>query len=112
VIERLNAESKRKAEEAERKEKKRKLNAIAAKASEPVSKQPSLHQIFAKKDKEAVDSAAAQFFDSNGLSFNVARSPYFENFVSAVAAYGPGYKAPKIDALRTTLLDNVTIVLG
>jgi hypothetical protein len=49
--------------------------------------------------------AVARFFYSNGIAFNVASSPYFEQFVKAVAAFGPGYKPPKHDALRNTLLD-------
>jgi hypothetical protein len=89
---------------AQAKVKKRKLAESAARSLLPVRTQSTLSQVFSKKDKESVDMAAARFFYSNGIPFNVANSPYFTKFVADVAAFGPGYKPPKRDVLRETLL--------
>jgi hypothetical protein len=61
------------------------------------SKQPSIGAAFAACNKASVDLACAKFFTANGIAFNVARSPYFQEFVREVAKAGPGYSAPKYD---------------
>jgi hypothetical protein len=49
---------------------------------------------FTKNRKAEADKAMAAFFYANGISFNFARSPYLPKLLAAVAAHGPGYKAP------------------
>lgn len=51
-----------------------------------------------------VDRAVARFFYGTGCSFNRLASPYFDEMLAAVAKYGPGYRKPNVNALRTTLL--------
>jgi hypothetical protein len=105
VVRELTELKKRKAELAEEKSKKAKLCAIGQKAAAPPSStQSNIRQLLCKKDKEAVDAAAARFFYANGIAANVARSPYFQSFIDFVADYGKGYKPPKSDALLNTLL--------
>lgn len=74
---------------------------MAEKAALPTTTQSNIRQLLSKKDKEAADAAAARFFYANGIAANVARSPYFEKFIDAVATYGKGYKPLKADALLT-----------
>lgn len=55
--------------------------------------------------RQKADKAVAMFFYAEGIPFFKARSPFFHNMISAVAAAGPSYKAPGYNALRTHLLD-------
>ena len=57
--------------------------------------------------KEDVDKAVGRFFYGCGISFNVARSPYFKEMVNAVGSYGRGYKPPSFHSLGTKLLTKV-----
>jgi hypothetical protein len=66
--------------------------------------QSSTGSAFARANHADVDRAMARAFYGDGLSFNLARSPYFQEAVKAIASAGPGYQPSKIDALRTTLL--------
>ncbi|MCO5604408.1 hypothetical protein L7F22_058573 [Adiantum nelumboides] len=45
------------------------------------------------------------FFYSCGISFNVARSPFFKEMVAEIAQFGPTYQPPTFDALREKLLE-------
>ncbi|MCO5570264.1 hypothetical protein L7F22_023983 [Adiantum nelumboides] len=68
--------------------------------------QHSLESMFNASCREEVDEAVARCFYACGLSFTLARSPYFSEMVSAIASFGKGYKAPNYQKLRTTLLAN------
>ncbi|MCO5604940.1 hypothetical protein L7F22_059115 [Adiantum nelumboides] len=68
--------------------------------------QHSLESMFNASCREEVDEAVARCFYACGLSFTLARSPYFSEMVSAIASFGKGYKAPNYQKLRTILLAN------
>ncbi|KAH9298203.1 hypothetical protein KI387_029885, partial [Taxus chinensis] len=51
------------------------------------------------------DVLIARFFYANGIPFNVARSPYYEEMVRAINKGPTGYKPPEYEKLRTTLID-------
>ncbi|KAH9292112.1 hypothetical protein KI387_042698 [Taxus chinensis] len=55
--------------------------------------------------RDAVDAAIAHFFYANGIPFNVARSPYYEEMVRAINKGPAGYKPPGYEKLHTTLID-------
>lgn len=57
--------------------------------------------------KEDVDKAVGRFFYGCGVSFIVARSPYFKEMVKATGSYGRGYRPPSYHSLRTKLLAKV-----
>lgn len=67
--------------------------------------QPTLKSVFASKEviKKAKMSIARWFFDA-AIPFNAIQSPYFQAALDAVAAIGPGFKAPTYDELRVHLL--------
>jgi len=44
--------------------------------------------------RRAADNAVAMFFFAEGISFFKARSPFFKDIITAVAAAGPGYVPP------------------
>ncbi|MCO5578077.1 hypothetical protein L7F22_031915 [Adiantum nelumboides] len=68
-------------------------------------KQSSLFTSWHPQQKAQVDAAVARFFYSCGISFNVARSPFFKEMVSEIAQFGPTYQPPSFDVLREKLLD-------
>jgi hypothetical protein len=68
------------------------------------SQQLKIGQAFAKADKTATNAAVARCFYANGMAFNIARSPYFKQMCQAIGSFGPHYKPPGSEALRTTLL--------
>ena len=62
--------------------------------------QPSLEGTGWNRDVHAqLDIQCADFWFFNKLSFNVAASPYFLNFVTGCAVVGKGYKPPTLTAL-------------
>ncbi|MCO5559805.1 hypothetical protein L7F22_013409 [Adiantum nelumboides] len=62
--------------------------------------------MFKNASREEVDEAIARCFYACGLLFLVlARCPYFQDMVSAIASFGKGYKAPNYEKIRTTLLN-------
>lgn len=67
-------------------------------------KQQTLGAAWDPRKKERVDAAVARFFYHDHVAFNVARSPYFIEMVQEIARYGPTYKPPSYETLRTTLL--------
>ncbi len=73
----------------------RKRVAEAAAVADSSKRQRTIGQFFPTTAlKAAADSAVADYYYANGLAFNVARSPQLQSMLDAVAAYGPGYKAP------------------
>ena len=66
--------------------------------------QPTLESFNEKKRKEA-DMAVRRFWYHNNISFNCAKSYFYQPMVDAIAATGPGYKAPSYNALRGKELD-------
>ncbi|XP_077228615.1 uncharacterized protein LOC143861602 [Tasmannia lanceolata] len=74
-----------------------------------------LDKSFRAKDRDDLDHKVLRFFAANGIPFNVLRSPYFQEMITA-ANFVPGYKLPSYEKARTTLLDhekeNVTKDLG
>ena len=49
--------------------------------------------------------AVRRFWYHDNLSFNLARSPFYQPMIDAVAGAGPGYKGPSYSALRGKDLD-------
>ncbi|GLJ04830.1 hypothetical protein SUGI_0004480 [Cryptomeria japonica] len=80
-------------------------------ATEPASKRPHIGnanligRLFDVQGREAVDAAIGRFFYANRISFNVARSPFYEEMVRAINNAPAGYKPPGYEKLRTTLVD-------
>eukprot|EP00253_Pinus_taeda_P014883 PITA_14883 len=66
--------------------------------------QPTLDNFNEKKRKEA-DMAVRRFWYHNTLSFNYAKSYFYQPMVDAIASVGPGYKDPSYNALRGKKLD-------
>ncbi|XP_077217989.1 uncharacterized protein LOC143852490 [Tasmannia lanceolata] len=64
-----------------------------------------LSKAFKIQEREEVDYKVVRFLTANGIPFNVLRSPYWEEMVSAISQVS-GYKAPSSEKARTTLLDN------
>jgi hypothetical protein len=105
----LREDADRKAAAKQEKERKRKLDDIGRACFERQAvRQTSISTAFSKQDKELTDSAVAQFFYANGISFNVAKNPYFKRMVEALKCAPAGYKPPGINPLRETLLDKET----
>ena len=67
--------------------------------------QPSLNSIIAGKDaiRRAHMTIARWFFDAC-IPLNAIQSPYFQPALDAIAAIGPGFKAPSYYDLRVNLL--------
>eukprot|EP01018_Ginkgo_biloba_P005049 Gb_06334 [translate_table: standard] len=68
----------------------------------PISTMQSLFEI---ENRGEVDLAIARFFYANGISFNVARSPYYGELVKVIIGALRGYKPLGFEKLRTTLVD-------
>eukprot|EP00253_Pinus_taeda_P034061 PITA_34061 len=66
--------------------------------------QPTLDNFNDKKRKEA-DMAVRRFWYHNSLSFNYAKSYFYQPMVDTIACVGPRYKAPTYNALRGKELD-------
>ena len=66
--------------------------------------QPSLESFNEKKRKEA-DMAVRRFGYHNSLSFNYAKSYFYQPMVDAITSAGLRYKAPSYNALRGKELD-------
>lgn len=63
-------------------------------------------KMFNKEQGAALDSIIARCFYSQGISFNMARNPYYlESYMYAASHDLPGYTPPSYNELRTTLLD-------
>eukprot|EP01018_Ginkgo_biloba_P032215 Gb_18618 [translate_table: standard] len=54
--------------------------------------------------REDVDSRVARCIYACGISFNVVRSPYWQDMVRAINDGPKGYKTPSFEKVRTTLL--------
>jgi hypothetical protein len=105
----LREEANKRAAAKKDREKKRKLDEIGRASFEcQAVHQTSISTAFSRQDKELTDSAVARLFYANGISFNVAKSPYFKKMVQALKCAPAGYKPPGISPLRDTLLDKET----
>eukprot|EP01018_Ginkgo_biloba_P029576 Gb_20728 [translate_table: standard] len=65
----------------------------------------TVQSLFKIENRGEVDLALARFFYANGISFNVAWSPYYGEMVKAIHGAPSGYKPPGFEKLRTTLVD-------
>eukprot|EP01018_Ginkgo_biloba_P017160 Gb_40238 [translate_table: standard] len=65
----------------------------------------TVQSLFEIENKGEVDLAIARFFYANGISFNVARLPYYGEMVKAIQGALSGYKPPGFEKLCTTLVD-------
>jgi len=90
--------------EQERIARKSKIRSGKSRSVKRSRSQSSLTYLWKPSTKEEVDDIVARCFFANGLSFNLARSPYFHDMVKAIAAFGPGYEAPITEKLESTLL--------
>ncbi|KAI3968744.1 hypothetical protein MKX01_028894 [Papaver californicum] len=67
--------------------------------------QPSIRSVLASKEvKHKEDLAVATWMYDACIPFNAINSYYFQLMLDAMAAIGPGYKAPSYDDVRTHLL--------
>ncbi|KAK9279780.1 hypothetical protein L1049_013462 [Liquidambar formosana] len=66
--------------------------------------QPSVTCVRKSIAKEDVDDIVARFFYADGLNINVVNSPYFQELVKAIAAFGPGYEPPSVDKFPDSFL--------
>lgn len=71
-------------------------------------RQTTLDESFSKNKKQDLDRAVADFFYSNGISFNVARSKHFKDMILAVSRAGCTYQPPGSERLRTSLLQDAS----
>ncbi|MCO5567236.1 hypothetical protein L7F22_020925 [Adiantum nelumboides] len=69
-------------------------------------KQSNLFTSWHPQRKTQVDATVPKSFYSCGISFNVARSPFFKEMVAEIAQFGPTYQPPTFDALREKLLED------
>eukprot|EP01018_Ginkgo_biloba_P027576 Gb_23152 [translate_table: standard] len=65
----------------------------------------TVQSLFEIENKGEVDLAIARFFYANGISFNVARSPYYGEMVKVIMGAPSGYKPLGFEKFRTTLVD-------
>lgn len=65
----------------------------------------TMQSLFEIENRGEVDLAIARFFYANGISFNVAWSPYYGEMVKAIMGAPSGYKPPGFEKLHTTLVD-------
>ncbi|KAF8405303.1 hypothetical protein HHK36_010206 [Tetracentron sinense] len=70
-----------------------------------MSTRSPLVRSFKTQEREDIDYEVVRFLCANGIPFNVLRSPYWDEMVSAISTM-PGYKAPSYEKTRTVLLDN------
>eukprot|EP01018_Ginkgo_biloba_P017286 Gb_35075 [translate_table: standard] len=61
--------------------------------------------MFDAGNRDNIDYVIARFFYACGISFNAARSPYYEEMVRAINNGPKGYKPSRYEKLRTTLID-------
>eukprot|EP01018_Ginkgo_biloba_P004346 Gb_25212 [translate_table: standard] len=54
--------------------------------------------------REDIDNCVARCIYACGISFNVVRSPYWQDMVGAINDGPKGYKTPSFEKVRTTLL--------
>ncbi|XP_020596293.1 uncharacterized protein LOC110036238 isoform X2 [Phalaenopsis equestris] len=92
--------------------KKSKLNASSGATSQGPSLALSYAGSFEKdsltQDRDDVDSKVIRCLCANGIPFDVLRSPYWDEMVSAISKE-PGYKSPSCERASTILLQNERI---
>jgi hypothetical protein len=62
---------------------------------------PPIVQSFGAAERDAVDLKIMKFLAANGISFNVLRSPYYSEMVTAINNAPKGYKGPGSEKART-----------
>ncbi|XP_073033773.1 uncharacterized protein [Primulina eburnea] len=73
-----------------------------------VGAQRSIKSVLVSKEALLnVDMSIARLFYDTCIPINAVNSVYFQQMVDAIAAIGPGYKAPKYNQLRTNLLGSM-----
>ncbi|KAL7236186.1 hypothetical protein ACSBR1_019449 [Camellia fascicularis] len=65
----------------------------------------SIDNMFHIRNREEVDQTIARCLYSNGIAFNVVRSPWWADMVTAINNAPKGYKSPNYEKVRTNLLD-------
>jgi hypothetical protein len=63
-----------------------------------------LEKSFNLQSREDTDQSIARCLYANGISFNVVRSPYWQEMVRSINEAPKGYKSPGYEKVRTTLL--------
>jgi len=92
------------------------INTFFAPRTKPGS-QPTLDGTGWKKNiYSQARKAIANFWYYSDIPFHCARSPYWQVMIDAIAAAGPGFKAPTSESLRTDMLlesvEDVMLVLA
>jgi hypothetical protein len=106
VVDKLVALETEKTREEQRKRSCQQLEiATSAPAGEPTLTQPSLAATLQRGNYSEVHRVVARAFYANGMSFNIARNPFWKDAVKATAGAGPNYKPPGYEALRTHMLE-------
>ncbi|KAL7258061.1 hypothetical protein ACSBR1_004224 [Camellia fascicularis] len=86
-----------------------KLTAYTSSYSEssdvPRSVKVSIDNMFHVRNKEEVDQTIARCLYSNGIAFNVVRSSWCVDMVTAINNAPKEYKSPNYEKVRTSLLD-------
>lgn len=70
-----------------------------------VKQKNPIMESFKKVERDFVDSAIVRWLCACGVPFNILRSPFFHEMISAVNKAPEGYKAPSFEKARTSLLD-------
>ena len=73
----------------------------------PSRKRGPLDKAFENEKREVVDIKIGRCLITNGVSFNLVRSPYWREMVQVINEAPRGYRAPGYEKLRTTILHNV-----
>ncbi|XP_028074197.1 uncharacterized protein LOC114276609 [Camellia sinensis] len=71
----------------------------------PHSVKVSIDNMFYIRNREEVDQTVSRCLYSNGIAFNVVRSPRWTDMVTAINNTPKGYKSPNYEKARTNLLD-------
>ncbi|KAL7206240.1 hypothetical protein ACSBR2_019031 [Camellia fascicularis] len=71
----------------------------------PHSIKVSINNMFHIRNREEVGQTIARCLYSNGIAFNVVRSPWWADMVTAINNAPKGYKSPNYEKVGTNLLD-------
>ncbi|KAL7184644.1 hypothetical protein ACSBR2_026733 [Camellia fascicularis] len=80
-------------------------NYVQRSSDVPRSVTVSIDNMFHVRNGEEVDRTIARCLYSNGIAFNVMRSPWWADMVTTVNNAPKGYKSPNYENVRTSLLD-------
>jgi len=73
--------------------------------SPPPFRQASLAASWHPGRKAEVDDAVGRFFYSSAIPLNAVHNPYFPDMCEKIANFGPSYRHPSYELLRTKILD-------